>query len=77
MYWDLNVDLLSSQYDIEIEQTISTTGDSCHYVIHGLSDNRAKKFYKRQWLPENIYFCVDNEIISGDMDRLEAEIYES
>ncbi len=40
--------------DRELEYAPSDTGDVCHVNVKGISDNRAKKFFKR--LPQDRFF---------------------
>ena len=47
---------LPSDYKLEQQTTIS--GDVCHYNIHGISANRAEKWFKRRPRgPESFWIC--------------------
>ncbi len=46
--------------DYLLDEVPSNTGDECHRNIEGLSDNRAKKFFKKQENP-GFQICDGNE----------------
>ena len=49
VFWTFDEVILPNGYFLE--EVPSDTGDDCHRNIEGLSDNRAKKFFKKQENP--------------------------
>ena len=76
MYWIINKEDMDARFGPDNFSLIpkkSESGDICHLVITGLSDDQGKEFVKEKLKPPNIFLCINSEckqLTSEDIKRL-------
>jgi hypothetical protein len=64
IFWILSTEHLKEQHsevDLILEQSPSHTGDICHINLKGISDNKARKYFKKFCKPPYLVVCEDME----------------
>jgi hypothetical protein len=80
IFWVFDSAILPNGYSLDAVR--SDTGDDCHRNIEGVSDHRAKKFFRRQ--PDSIFQICDgaesrpltDEDIQREREKFEATLRE-
>lgn len=47
--------------EAQVVEELSDQGDPCHRNIRGLSDNKLKKFFRKEWRFEHTWFCIEGQ----------------
>lgn len=64
MYWVICKEDLDECFGPEgfcLALTESESGDKCHMVITGLTDDQGREFVRKKMKPPYIYLCINNE----------------
>lgn len=63
MYWVIDTKDLEEQFGSEsfhIVKNQSASGDVCHMVISGITDDQGKQFTKMKCVPPNVFLCANS-----------------